>query len=481
MRPRRNSTDAQLRCGYIEEPLLLFGDSGEHVDPKLGISRFGPKSFEPADNHPATVRVGLIGSAESIEKCKDWLETCARGISSSNAERPEFPGFMPDRGFFSELLFDEHWLAQLSHTEIDQVIHTRGPAAKFAAALDLLEAKTELLSTKDRPPEYIVCALPNELLKDCAVVEYKDRVLGSVFRNLRRAYKARAMKFRMPTQILRNETMEQFDPTKVVRKDYPSEIAWDFFTGLYYKAGGLPWGPNGLIPGTCYIGIGFFRALGSSDPRVQTSLVQAFDEHGDGLVLRGHDFLWDSDKEGSKAPHLGREDASRLVDLVLSKYRDEMRQDPQRVVVHKSSRYWPEEKIGFEEALKHKVSRYDLMALEAQSNVRLFSANKYPPLRGTHFSVGDIDFLYTTGYLADLKQFHSVHVPSALQIADHIGGDTSRDTLLREILILTKMNWNSARLGGLLPITLLFSRRIGEIMREIPQDREPLTNFKYYI
>jgi len=25
---------------------------------------------------------------------------------------------------------------------------------------------------------------------------------------------------------------------------------------------------------------------------MQTSLVQAFDEHGEGLVLRGHDFDW---------------------------------------------------------------------------------------------------------------------------------------------------------------------------------------------
>jgi hypothetical protein len=50
---------------------------------------------------------------------------------------------------------------------------------------------------------------------------------------------------------------------------------------------------------------------------------------------------------------------------------------------------------------------------------------------------------------------------------------------LREILILTKMNWNSARLGGLMPITLRFSRLVGDIMREI-KDWEPLTNFKYY-
>jgi len=36
-------------------------------------------------------------------------------------------------------------------------------------------------------------------------------------------------------------------------------------------------------------------------------------------------------------------------------------------------------------------------------------------------------------------------------------------------------------LGGLWPITLKFSRMVGDIMREIPADREPLTNFKFYM
>lgn len=68
-----------------------------------------------------------------------------------------------------------------------------------------------------------------------------------------------------------------------------------------------------------------------------------------------------------------------------------------------------------------------------------------------------------------------------LQIADHIGYDTPRETLLKEILILTKMNWNSSRLGGLFPITLKFSRLVGDIMREVSPDREHLTQFKYYM
>ena len=97
--------------------------------------------------------------------------------------------------------------------------------------------------------------------------------------------------------------------------------------------------------------------------------------------------------------------------------------------------------------------------------------------------MGELDFLYTTGFVAELKQFHGMHVPSPLLIADHIGSDSSRETLIAEILTLTKMNWNAARLarlGGLLPITLEFARRVSDIMKEIPMDEDPQPQAKFY-
>src|SRR5690606_17204278 len=109
----------------------------------------------------------------------------------------------------------------------------------------------KLLSDKDRPPEYIILALPEELYKRCRVAKYTDKVLGRVHRDLRRAFKAMAMKYRIPTQIIRQLTLE--DKTG----DVVSKIYWNFFTGLYFKAGGFPWGPVGLSPGSCYIGISF--------------------------------------------------------------------------------------------------------------------------------------------------------------------------------------------------------------------------------
>lgn len=474
MNAERESPSLRISARYFHEPPLSFAEGREDIDPKRGIARFGPKSYQSSKRHPAGVRVGFIGSAETIENTRRWMESSSRGLWGDK-EHPDFPGYDSDRGFFSHLVFDDTWQAQLNSAEIDGLLKMRPARARFEAAVQLLETKLLLLASKDLSPEYVVLAVPQEMYRKCRVANYLDPRLGEVHRDLRRAFKAMAMKYRIPTQLLLTDTIQE-EPD-----DYPSEIAWDFFTGLYFKAGGYPWGPVGLSAGTCYIGISFYRPLGSELPTVQTSLVQAFDEHGDGLVLRGHDFAWDPNKQNSRSPHLTAEQAAELVKLVLDRYRSEMGQTPRRVVVHKTSRYWPEERVGFREALQAYVAQFDLVALQPQSAVRLLTANKYPPLRGTYFRVGEIDYLYSTGYIAELRQFHSVHVPSPLQIADHVGQDTPRDALLKEILVLTKLNWNSSRLGGLMPITLTFSRLVGDIMREIPPDREPLTNFKFYM
>jgi hypothetical protein len=464
-----------LSASYLSEPLLAFADGRCHVDPKTGISRFGPKSLAPGNRHPSHIRTGFIGTPETIEKAGSWIERTSFGVRGA-PERLEFPGFREDRGFFSQIELSGDWNAAIFSSEISDLQAHKKRADRFCAAIALVDRKLSLLHGKDRRPEYVIIALPDDLLAECQTVEYTSPELGRVHRNFRRAIKAVAMKYGLPTQILLERT------TGDKSKDYPSDIAWDFFTAMYFKAGGLPWGPVGLTPGSCYMGIAFFRPLGTEDDRVQSSLVQAFDEHGDGLVLRGQDFQWDAGKEGTRSPHLTQEQSVWIVEQTLKRYRNEMHQVPTRVVIHKTSRFWPAEARGFRAALEARNLQYDLVALTPDDTVRLFPVNQYPPLRGTRFTVGDLDYLYSTGFQADLQQFHSNHVPSPLRLADHVGGDTPRTRLLEEVLILSKMNWNCSLMGGLMPITLTFAKRVGDILRELATgDQEPLTNFKFYI
>lgn len=405
--------------------------------------------------------------------------SCAAGLKGDIDESnriEDFPGFGVDRGFFSELSMNDEWVETITRHEISSVAQPRNRKDRFARALDMVSDKLRILSQKDRTPDYVVLALPNELLEHCQVVDFHDPVLGEVHRHFRRAIKAEAMRYRIPTQILLQRTSEAQPGDRTV--DHKTRCAWNFFSSLYFKAGGIPWSPHGLVPGTCYVGISFYRPLGSEAHVMRTSVAQAFDEHGDGLVLRGQDFPWDERTQG-RSPHLDGDTARSLIEMALKRYRDEMKQNPSRVVIHKTSRFWPEEREGFEQALGG-VHQFDLVSITPTNRIRLLRDGKYPPLRGTQFSVGDLHFLYTTGFIPALNVYPHGHIPSPLQIADH-EGDSSVQTLFREILILTKMNWNSASFAGQMPITLRFARLVGDIMREIPGDREPLPQFKYYM
>ena len=135
------------------------------------------------------------------------------------------------------------------------------------------------------------------------------------------------------------------------------------------------------------------------------------------------------------------------------------------MVIHKSSRFWPAEREGFQEALSG-IPSYDLVAVRPNNRVRLLREGQYPPLRGTAFMVDDIRYLYTTGFIPSLNAYPHGHVPSPLQVADYIG-DTPLTTILEEILLLTKMNWNTTAFADLRPITLVGARLAALVTRSV--------------
>ncbi len=471
------------RCSsfWLPEPELSFAGEKTHSDPKVGIALYGPKSLGTS-RHKKEVHIGIIGTGEGAEIAQEFLQNCAAGIDGDvegkegkiEHKHTPFPGCNADAGFRCDLQLSTDLVEPITQQERREITRIKIARERFEALLTLLGDKMALLKDKDHPLDYISIVLSKDLYDACRVVDYLEPKVGMVHRDLRRAFKAIAMKSQKPTQILQEATAAGIN-RKNKTLDHKSKIAWNLFTGLYFKVDGLPWGPVGLPPSSCFIGISFFRPLGSVST-LRTSVAQAFDENGEGLVLRGHDFEWDEDKYG-KTPHLPAEMSKNLIEMVLKRYEQERRQPPQRVVVYKSSRYEPDELEGFQDALAA-IGKYDLVALSTTSDMRLVRAGEYPPLRGTSFTVGDISYLYTSGYLSELGTYPHGHVPSPLQIADHVG-DTSRKELMREIMILTKMNWNSADYAGLIPIPLRFSRLVGDILKEVVG--EPEAKYKYYM
>ena len=149
---------------------------------------------------------------------------------------------------------------------------------------------------------------------------------------------------------------------------------------------------------------------------MRSSVAQAFDEDGTDLVLRGPEMYWDvRARRKVGASDSGRIQSTLLLELVLKRYKRETGRMPGRVVVHKTSRFLPAEREGMKDALQS-VSQFDLVAVTPTDEIRLVRAGQYPPLRGTLFSVGTTEYLYTTGYVTSLKACPHVSATSSCKL-----------------------------------------------------------------
>jgi len=466
-----------MELQWLEEPKLSFGDGQLHINPKIGIPLFGPKSLN-TPRHKTQVHVGFVGEPEAIEKVKKFLLECSKGVLSVDVENGSlsFPGISMEQGYKFEIILSDTLIQKITITEKELLSKGSSTAKQFVATLDLIEEKVGILCEQDHPLDYIFIVLTEEMYNSIRVVETSDPMSGKghVNRNFRRALKARLMKYNKPTQIIRDSTTGFSNDGRNLQ-DLATR-AWNIITGMYFKVGGLPWGPIGLQPATCFVGISFFHPFGEPS-YMRASIAQAFNEYGDGLVLRGQKFKWDD--ELGKSPHLPHSLGKQLVAEVISRYQLECKQKPRRVVIYKSSRFESDEREGFKNALAE-VPEYDLVTVGTTGNFRLFRSGEYPPLRGTVMNVGNNYFLYTTGYVPELGKYPHGHVPAPLRIVDHYG-DTSKNQLLYELLVLTKMNWNTANVDGAFPITIQFARLVGEILKEFPESETPNPKYIYYM
>jgi hypothetical protein len=510
-----NGGKLSIQAQLLEEPDLLFGRMGRNPNPKFGLAEYGPFDVLEENSGLREIQVGIIGTGQTIEDCKAWLRRCEREIEAVDGKArqyPRFPGFNENAPFHCRLKLHQSSEQRLVASEVGSITDVQGDEDRFDKALDMLEKRISLM-LEFSSPDVIVFALPDEIADTCwslggerlrrrrrgltraervllRIIE-RDRQVGQgqlfpeafeleedfrpIYRDFRRALKARIMRWRCPIQIGLPSTWR--DSRHV--QDAATR-AWNFFVALYYKAGGRPWNLADIEDGTCFVGVSFYQVATEKMNYVYTSLAQVFDRRGDGIVVRGTKFDWDPSNWG-RSPHLPRLAAENILRKAVQKYREISLTDPKRVVLHKSSRYWREELDGFRDAVKG-ISQYDLVAMY-QRGTRFFREGAYPPLRGTLCQVGNYaSYLYTSGYTPNLGTYPGPYVPEPIEIVEQFG-DSSTQQLSREILSLTKLNWNSATFACGFPMTLFFAREVGKILSEVPEaDAENIqSSYRFYV
>ena len=511
-----------FESGIISEPTLLFGGRHEHVDPKIGLSLYGPHSLA-GQSRPAltSIIVGLVGPASMLADAEQWLRAC-QGVLTNDGSQPfqypHFPGFNSNQPFQCDLIFGDTWRESFRGQDLQDAIDQASDFHdRIQRVIRLYIQAIEVLHAREPRPNVILCCIPQEVVDFCTVKvtkggevkrrklsksEKKDRkvkeegqlslfpdVAPSLgleegetgYQNLRRGLKAVAMQYGIPTQIIWARTLQLTDtasPGERKLQDVATR-AWNFSTALYHKAGGAPWRLAEIEQGVCYVGISFYREVSETSSRVRTSMAQAFTAAGDGYVLRGNSFEWNEKKNGL-SPHLDQQSAASLMHSVIDMYRKQNRNSlPRRIVVHKTSRYWDEELAGFRDACQI-IPQTDFVTL-GWRKIQFYRPGKYPPLRGTYvkFSTDNL-LLYTTGYISFLRTYPGARSPQPLEILEH-HGDSAWDVILKEILALTKMNWNTADFACSHQITLAFSKRVGQILAELPPYLLLRPEYRFYM
>ena len=335
---------------------------------------------------------------------------------------------------------------------------------------------------QNRHVDVIVCVIPESLYK---VIATEDRSGEETLEedepkyeelNFRRALKARSMQHGKPLQLIRQVSL---DETKEAGQQDDATKAWNFCTALYYKSGPtIPWKleQDSARATSCAVGISFYRSRDRQTLR--TSLAQIFDELGNGLILRGTPIEID---KNDRVPRLSAEQAHDLLIAALNEYRVALRTFPARVVIHKSSNFTEEEIDGLEAAAREmKIDAVDFVTV-MDSKLRLFRDGNYPPFRGTFAPLDEQrHLLYTRGSVWYYQTYPGLYVPQPIELRI-VQSEESPSFIAKEILGLTKMNWNNTQFDGKYPVTLGCSRKVGEIMKYLKESDTPQIRYGFYM
>jgi argonaute-like protein implicated in RNA metabolism and viral defense len=229
-------------------------------------------------------------------------------------------------------------------------------------------------------------------------------------------------------------------------------------------------------PKVCFVGIGFYRSRDKKT--IQTSLAQIFNENGKGVILRGSPVIEDKD---DRKPHLSFEQAHSLLKDALSKYQFATGTRPGRLVLHKTSKYYGDELEGFEQAISEMgITEYDVVSI-METDLRFFRNGLYPPVRGSLYSLSEErHILYTRGSVHYYQTYPGMYIPSPLEVRI-VRRASSIKTICKEVLGLTKMNWNNTQFDNKYPITIGCARRVGEIMKYVEDNETPKESYAFYM
>lgn len=542
-----------MKIELLKEPFLEFGNDFVSDDPKMGIS-IGGFFSKSSRTHRSELHYSIIGTNTNTEAVKAWINQFENAIEATREDRevvreaaivdgevidnilnmeddsslfrdlaiesnpeikqvisdiieasendipqtisvinkkrnPDFPGFNSGPPFSCSFVNDDSNNITIMESQLTQLMNDKELKMldKMIRICDLyINAYKFIIEKSVSKPDVCFIAISTKIYKRFASLPFRN---GKYF-NLRRYLKAQMITIpgAIPVQIVLEDT---FMGTRRSLQDL-SMTAWNFCVGNYYKNAGTPWSLTLKDRNTCFIGISFHRVISSENNMMRSSVAQAFNYEGKGIIFVGEQFEWDSNKAGTPAPHLQYDYAKKLISAVIEEYKTFNKNlPPSRIVIHKTTDFWDSTshpdyaeveglKDGIRSALGERVE-IDLVAIKSASIKLLRPDGNYPVMRGTLLHLDTVTgVLYTTGYVPYYETFPSAHIPHPLEINIY-EAESSLKKIAEEILALTKMNFNNCNYYNSLPITIQFAQQVGEIIQYIDEGQQVPNKYFYYM
>jgi len=514
---------------FLREPLLEFGLGQTAEDPHDGLALFGPA--EPRAQLPGNI---VIGTPQGIELWAEWCEALNAPAACIDTARhrawPPFPGF--------DVAFGARWPSPVRSFPIDDVrlsdASRKADRYDRAYAVASLYVETvERMARLDARPALAICVVPDEVYENCRpqsqvpLAERSDKARSkaeekllqqaaaerdspqnrlfadgepfaeeleqfekarSLSPDFRRQLKARMMEHELPVQIIKESTLRI---TPQVRKGEKgtnplSDRLWNFGTAIFYKCGAKPWKTPWAREGVCYVGLAYKL---TEDGRNACCAAQMFLDSGDGVVFVGDFGPWYSEERGEF--HLPPDKAEALLRGTIKTYKQEDGRPLKEIFLHAQSGIDLEEYEGFQRACPDGVNLVAIRVRQDRGGLRLYRYDENPNVskRGQHPVQRGVfwqrserhGLLFTNGFKPRIATYDGFEVPVPLAITiQHGNADLLQ--VARDILGLTKLNYNSCQLGEGRPITVKYSDRVGEILLAnpgVPAEKWK-HNFKYY-
>ena len=476
---QRNTLWPSLPAYSFPEPIMCFSDTDQDkvaINQLKALCGFGPIDFSyvPESANRSAIKLAVLAPNQGMNRVLAHLNSLNSKMVYAGKDSfiPNYEGF--ERVFHRPLV-----VPSVQNSELCKGYDGARMAAQSPQSfLDFIKRGINYYSQHAFEFDVLIIYIPREFSH--------FRLASSISAdfNLHDAIKLYATEHEVKIQIIEDKSINSNDPCKVL---------WGLSTSLYAKSSGTLWHPQAIEDNTAYIGISYAH---SEEKGICIGCSQLFDSSGTGIrmVLRK---ISNPIYLGKSNPYMRKDDARQMMTELREQY---YHSNPvallNRIVIHKTTPFIQEEIDGIFQAFKG-IENIELIQIQEYSPWRAMrfgqqpsqQAESFPVKRGMVIPISqDCFLLWTHGSiihpeLAGRLNYYkgSRGIPAPILIHRYTG-KSNGDILAKEILMLTKMNWNSGDcLYKVLPVTLDFAKVFARMSKQNEAIFDKAYDFRFFM